>query len=88
MLGVRGNRVLVKPEDQSVTERDSGIVTIEHYAPEVIGTIVACGDVVDVKVDDVVLFPPSAGQVVEHENERYLVLTEDELIAVLEETHG
>lgn len=83
-LTVFGNRVLVKAEDQSVTERDSGIVTIESYAPEVIGTIVAVGDVRDVKVDDVVLFSPEAGQVLDHDHARYLVLAEDELLAVVE----
>lgn len=79
-----GHRVLVQAEDQSVTERDSGIVTIEHYAPEVIGTIVAVGDVTEVKVDDVVVFSPDAGQVLDHEGARYLVLAEDELLAVVE----
>lgn len=83
-LTVFGPRVLVKAEDQSVTERDSGIVTIEQHAPEVIGTIVAVGDVREVKVDDVVLFSPDAGQVLDHEDTRYLVLAEDELLAVVE----
>ncbi len=76
--------MLVATEDQSVTEYASGIVGIESYAPSVMGTVVACGDVVDVKLDDVVLFPPEAGQELEHAGQRYLVLTEDELIAVLE----
>jgi co-chaperonin GroES (HSP10) len=48
------------------------------------GTIVACGDVQAVKLEDVVLFAPEAGQEVEYQDQRYLVLTEDELIAVLE----
>lgn len=76
--------MLVEPEDQSVTEHASGLVVIDDYAPSVMGTIVACGDVQDVKIDQVVLFPPEAGQEMEYEGQRYLVLTEDELIAVLE----
>lgn len=81
---MRGNRVLVATEDQSVTEHASGIVIVEDHAPSVMGTIVACGDVRDVQIEDVVLFPPEAGQELEHEGQRYLILTEDELIAVLE----
>ena len=83
-LTVRGDRVLVETVDQSTTEHASGIVSIEAYRPDVMGTIVACGDVRDVQVGDVVLFPPSAGQVLEYDGQRYLVLAEDELIAVLE----
>lgn len=83
-LTVFGPRVLVKAEDQSVTERASGLVTIESYAPEVVGTIVAVGDVCDVQVNDVVLFSPEAGQVLDYGRDRYLVLSEDELLAVWE----
>lgn len=84
MLTVRGPRVLVEAEDQSITERDSGIVTVEQYLPEVTGVIVAAGDVRDVAVGDAVIFPPSAGQVVEWDGRRYLALREDELLAVVE----
>lgn len=81
---MRGHRVLVRPEDQSVTEHASGLVVIEDYAPSVMGRIVACGDVQGVREGDVVLFPPEAGQELEFQDRRYLVLTEDELIAVWE----
>lgn len=81
---MRGNRVLVAPEDQSVTEHESGLVLVEDYAPSVMGTIVACGDVQDVREGNVVLFPPEAGTELEYQDQRYLVLTEEELIAVLE----
>jgi chaperonin GroES len=78
----RGDRVIVKPENQQEYEH-SGLYVVDHYAPDVMGTVIACGPG-DVKVDDVVLFPPTAGQVLEHGGERYLVLREDELIAVVE----
>lgn len=81
---MRGHRVLVAPQEQSVTEYASGIVGIEDDAPAVMGTVVACGDVQDVKLDQVVLFPPEAGQEMEYEGQRYLVLDENELIAVWE----
>jgi chaperonin GroES len=84
-LAVRGDRVLVEPIDQSDQESDAGIVLIDAYRPpDVMGTVVACGAVREVQVGDVVLFPPSAGQVMTYEGRRYLVLVEDELIAVLE----
>ena len=75
-----------RPEGLNVFSRRiaSGLVGIESYAPSVMGTVVACGDVQAVKLDDVVLFAPEAGQEVEYQDRQYLVLTEDELIAVLE----
>lgn len=87
MLAMFGDRVLVAPENQAETERESGIVTIEAYAPEVMGTIVAVGDVRDVQLGDVVIFPPSAGLEVEWEGQHYLSLREDELLAIVEMTH-
>lgn len=84
MITVRGNRVLVAPEDQSVTEHASGVVIVEDHAPSVMGTIVAVGDVREVAVGNVVLFPPEAGHELEYQAQRYLVFSEDELIAVLE----
>ena len=83
-LTVRGDRVLVVPESQEVYEQPSGLVTVESYAPEVLGTVVACGDVRDVRVGDVVLFPPSAGQHLEYDETRYLVLHESEVLATWE----
>lgn len=83
-LTVRGPRVLVETEDHSITEHPSGIVTVASYAPEVVGVIVAAGTVREVAVGQAVIFPPSAGQAVEWEGRRYVALTEDELLAVVE----
>ena len=79
----RGDRVIVKAETQHIYRQRSIFVT-DQYAPDVMGTVVAAGDGLDVKPDDVVIFPPSAGQVLEYEGERYLVLREEELLAVVE----
>jgi len=81
-LTVRGKRVLVVTEDQSITERPSGLVLVEAYAPDVVGTVVAVGDVQDVGLGDVVLFPADAGLPLEYDGLSYLVLAEDELLAV------
>ena len=82
-LAVRGNRVLVQAVDQTETT-ESGLVVLHDYAPDVMGTIIATGDVWDVRVGDTVIFPPSAGQAVDYGDRRYLSLTEDELLAVVE----
>ena len=82
-LAVRGNRVLVQAVDQSITS-ENGLFVLHYYAPDVMGTIIAAGTVLDVSVGDVVIFPPSAGQVVEFNDTRYLSMTEDEILAVVE----
>lgn len=85
-LAVRGDRVLIRPEDQSETTRGS-LVIVQPYAPEVIGTIVAVGDRVseETKPGDVVLFTKESGQVLIHAEQKYLVMHEDELLAVWNE---
>ena len=84
-LSVRGSRVLVRTEDQKEHQYDSGVILVESYAPEVIGTVVACGDVCEVKEGDVVLFTPQAGREMEWNGTRYLVLDEDEILAKWDE---
>lgn len=83
-MQVVGERVIVRIEDQTVTERASGLVTIEHYAPNVVGVVTACADGLDVQVDNVVIFAPSAGQAIEWQGETLLVLEPDEILAVYE----
>lgn len=84
-LSVRGPRVLVRAEEQGEHQNPSGVIVIEQYSPEVIGTVIACGDVEDVKVGDVVLFTPEAGRECEWNGTRYLVLDEDEILLVWDE---
>ena len=84
-LSVRGSRVLVKTEDQRQHTNASGIVIIESYAPEVIGTVVAAGEVREVKEGDVVLFAPESGREMDWSGTKYLVLDEDEILAVWDE---
>lgn len=83
-LTVIGDRVLVKTEPQQVSQTASGVFTVEDYAPEVLGTVVACAEGLDVHPDDVVIFAPSAGQLLDHDGARYLVLQHDEILAVVE----
>ena len=85
-LHMIGARVLVKPEKQAEHHDErSNLIVIEHYAPEVIGTVVAVGDVSDVKEGDVVLFAPEAGSEMEFRGVSFLILEESELLAVWHE---
>ena len=85
-LSVRGPRVLVKAEDQKETTTGTGVIAVRQSSPDVIGTVVAIGDyVTDVHVDDMVLFAPSAGQVMDFGGEKYLILDESEILAVWDE---
>ncbi len=77
----RGDRVIVKPQTPTRYQQGSVLVT-DSYAKDTIGYVVACGETTDVKVDDAVIFPPEAGQVVEYGGERYLVMREDEILGV------
>lgn len=86
-MQVIGQRVIVRTEDQSQTERPSGLLTIEAYAPNVVGVVVACAEGLDVQVDDVVIFAPSAGQALIWQDEPYVVLEPDEILAVYEGAH-
>jgi co-chaperonin GroES (HSP10) len=84
-LSVRGSRVLVRTEDQK-EYTTKGVIVVESYAPEVIGTVIACGDdVLEVKAGDVVLFSPTAGREIEWHGDRLLALHEDEILATWDE---
>ena len=84
-LRMTGSRVLVKTEQQQEHTKPSGVIVVESYAPEVIGTVISCGDVEDVKPGDVVLFAPQAGSAMDLQGSKYLVLHEDEILAVWDE---
>jgi co-chaperonin GroES (HSP10) len=84
-LSVRGSRVLVRTEDQTEHVNKSGVIVVESYAPSVIGTVVAKGNVKEVKLGDVVLFSPQAGREMDWNGTKYLVLDEDEILLVWDE---
>ena len=84
-LRMTGDNVLVRTEDQQEHQAQSGVIVVESYAPEVIGTVISCGDVQEVKPGDVVLFTKESGTVMELQGSKYLVLHEDEILAVWNE---
>ena len=86
-----GARVLIEPlAPPTITE--SGIELIEHYHPETMGRVVRCGAVLPplppdaVKPGDVVIFSWQAGQELLLDEQRYLMLHQDDILAVVEET--
>jgi len=85
-----GARVLIEPlAPPTITE--SGIELIEHYHPETMGRVVRCGAVLPplppdaVKPGDVVIFSWQAGQELLLDEQRYLMLHQDDILAVVEE---
>lgn len=85
-LAVRGPRLIIRADDQRETVTPSGLIAITHASPSVIGTVVAIGDRVrDIHAGDVVLFPPEAGQPMDVGGTHYLVLYEEEVLAVWNE---
>ena len=86
-LTVRGPKVLVQVDAPTETVTPSGIIAVESHNPGVIGTVVAAGTVREVKAGDIVLFPPEAGQPLDWQAHTYLVLDEDELIAIWDAEH-
>ena len=85
-----GARVLVEPlAPKTVTP--SGIELVEHYHPETMGRVVRCGVTVPplppdaVKAGDVVLFSWQAGQELLLDERRYLMLHQDDILAIVED---
>lgn len=84
-----GARVLVAPI-QPPTITASGIELIEGHVPETMGRVVAVGTVLPplppdvLRPGDVVLFSWQAGQELLLEQERYIMLHQDDVLAVVE----
>lgn len=85
-----GARVLVEPLRPPIVTA-SGIELIEQRVPETMGRVVACGDTVpplppdSVKVGDVVLFSWTAGQELQLEDGRFIMLHQDDVLAIVED---
>lgn len=84
-----GNRVLIIP-DKAPEQTESGLFLAEHAKPEMTGIIKSVGSLIkhpSVKAGEHVIFSWSAGQELWLDDgaERYLILREDDLLAVIEE---
>ena len=79
MLTPIGKRLLIKPVEQK-----HGILFLTHQKPTQF-QIVAIGDqVTKVKLGDIIYLETYCGAELEHENEKYLVVNEDSILAKLD----
>ena len=77
------DRVVVEPTTQS-EKTESGIIlpdTTQEKPQE--GRVLAVGDCVSVKKDDLVLYPKYTGTEVNHEGQDVLIMSEKEVLAVV-----
>ena len=83
MIKPLGDRVVVEPTTQS-EKTESGIIlpdTAQEKPQE--GRVLAVGDCVSVKKDDLVLYPKYTGTEVNHEGQDVLIMSEKEVLAVV-----
>jgi chaperonin GroES len=93
-----GDRILIRPEPLP-TETESGLHLVEHRKPETMGEVVTvperiatdcpeCGShifhVPAVKPGDTVVFSWTSGQELLIDDQRYLLMRESDVLAVLE----
>ena len=82
MIKPLGDRVVVEPTTQS-EKTESGIIlpdTAQEKPQE--GRVLAVGDCVSVKKDDLVLYPKYTGTEITHEGQEVLIMSEKEILAV------
>jgi chaperonin GroES len=78
-----GDRVLIKP-DPRPTQTASGLQVVEHWAPEVTGTVMSLGpDASEVKEGDYVVFSWKSGQELWLDEVRYFTMREGDILAVM-----
>lgn len=98
MLQPLGDRVLIKP-DAPPEQTESGLHVVRDWNPETTGEVVAIAERTDtncpecgcrvfvvpgVKVGDTVVFSWQSGQELREDGERYLLMRESDILAVLE----
>ena len=83
MIKPLGDRVVIEPSTQQ-EKTESGIIlpdTAQEKPQE--GKVLAVGDCVSVKKDDLVLYPKYTGTEVNHEGQDVLIMSEKEVLAVV-----
>ena len=83
MIKPLGDRVVVEPTTQS-EKTESGIILPDkaQEKPQE-GRVLAVGDCVSVKKDDLVLYPKYTGTEITHEGQEVLIMSEKEILAVV-----
>ena len=83
MIKPLGDRVVIEPSIQQ-EQTESGIIlpdTAQDKPQE--GKVLAVGDCVSVKKDDLVLYPKYTGTEITHEGQEVLIMSEKEILAVV-----
>ena len=83
MIKPLGDRVVIEPSTQQ-EKTESGIIlpdTAQDKPQE--GKVLAVGDCVSVKKDDLVLYPKYTGTEITHEGQDILIMSEKEILAVV-----
>lgn len=94
-IKVLGARVVIKLEEEE-NKTDSGIIIAsDNIEPKYQGKVVATGDgarletgvkmPMDVSPGDFVIYSKMAGVPIEHKGEKFLVINERDVIAIIEE---
>lgn len=83
------DRVLVKPAPTEETTKGGIIIPDTAKEKPQRGTVIAVGPgkkdhTMTVQVDDTVLYGKYAGQEVEHEGEKYLIMKEDDILLIMD----
>ena len=84
MIKPLGDRVVVKPSAQQ-EKTESGIIlpdTAQDKPQE--GKVLAVGDCETIKKDDLILYPKYTGTEVNHDGQDVLIMSEKEVLAVVE----
>lgn len=94
MLRPLGNRVIIDINEKEETTKSGIILTDASKEKPVQGEVIAVGPgnllengevkPLDVKVGEKVIYSKYAGMEVEHEGKNYLILTDSEILAVIE----
>jgi len=83
MIKPLGDRVVIEPSTQQ-EKTESGIIlpdTAQEKPQE--GRVLAVGDCVNIKKDDLVLYPKYSGTEITHEGQDVLIVSEKEVLAVV-----
>ena len=78
------NRIIVKRQEAE-TKTDFGIILTKTDPVDQCLVIAIGDDVTEVKVGDIAIVGRSAGQTLEHEKQNLIVITEDDVLAIIGE---
>lgn len=90
MLKPKSVNVMIERDDSKKITKGGLIIPDVAQKEKNIGVVVSLGDGCqeELKVGDKVIFPKFAGTEIEHEDKKYLIIDEDELIAIVHDSDG